>query len=262
MDNKFMQCVRPSLLVCVFVLASLLAVSCGVYNGSSSAIPLFQQRGEVQVELGVIPYPFIPNAIDPIPIVLPIPYSGTVSFSPTDRLGVSLGADLSRQNAQAMVGVYNPIGDHFVWELFGGFSAGRGSHHDHESLRGFEGYYLMPFIQADCGWRDLTRVMHIDLGFSLRLGGIYGNTELSYGVYAREADEYITHSRHFEVIRPLIEPAIEFRFGWSRLKFNIRTYKFFILNNSYHGSYQNHDIPVHETGFGFGFGVSYRFGGR
>ena len=239
---------------------ALLMSGCAIYNGTSTDIPLFQEKGEWHVETAFVPVP-LPLGI-PVPIpILAIPFRGTVSHSLTDRVGLSVGADALRQNVQAMGGIYTPVNDHFVWELFGGLALGRGEKSDQEASYGYSGHYMMPFVQIDCGWRDLTRWMHLDVAFALRAGGIYGETRYSYP-YRNEltVNNYYTPKMFFHGVRPLLEPSMEIRFGWERLKFNIRYYQIFILGNGSDRPYNLRDIPTLRGGVGLG--VSYRFGGH
>lgn len=185
--------------------------------------------------------------------ILPIPFRGTVSHSLTDRVGLSAGADALRQNVQAMGGIYTPVDDHFVWEFYGGLALGRGEKFDSEDYPSYSGHYVMPFLQVDCGWRDLTLWMHLDVAFALRAGGIYGSTNYYYEQYDPTTNTYYsTAGEPFHGVRPLLEPSMEVRFGWSRLKFNIRYYQIFILGNGNDRPHNLRDIPALRGGIGLG----------
>lgn len=234
---------------------TLLTSGCAVYNGTSTDIPLFQEKGEWQVEAGGIP---LPLSIYYLPII-PIPYRGTVSFSATDRVGLSLSGDLLKQHVQAMGGIYTPVDEHFVWELYGGLALGRGKETE-EGDFSYIGHYVMPFAQVDCGWRDLTRWMHLDVAFALRAGALYGETDYSYYLYDQSTESFYTQHDNFQGLRPMLEPSMEVRFGWNRLKFNVKIYRVFVFGNGNDRPYGLEDIPT--VGGGFGFGMSYRFGGH
>ncbi len=230
--------------VCVFALTG-----CSVYSGSTTDVPLFRERGELQAEVGVCPTPY----------VIPIPYAATASYSLTDHVGFSATADWARRYWQAMCGFYQPVGDKFVCEAFGGFAMGwdRVLHYDNYSPDGMtvRGDYRMPFVQIDCGWRDLTRILHPDLAFAVRVGGIYGDVDRSWTEYVGETG-YHRHT-HFEGMRALIEPSVELRFGWDHFKFNFQVYLTYILDS--HGKPDNM-IPANAGGYNFG--ISYRFDTR
>jgi hypothetical protein len=97
----------------LIVAAAMLATGCAVYNGTSTDIPLFQEKGELHVEAA-----FFPLGVPPLHL-LPIPYRGTVSYSLTNEVGISASVDALRQTVQAMGGIYRPVDRRFVCELYG-----------------------------------------------------------------------------------------------------------------------------------------------
>ena len=234
----------------MMVAAAMLTTGCAVYNGTSTDIPLFQEKGELQVEAA-----FVPLGVTPI-YLLPIPYRGTVSYSLTDEVGISASVDALRQTVQAMGGIYRPVDRRFVWELYGGLALGRGENSNPENNFSYTGRYMMPFVQVDCGWRDLTRWMHLDVAFALRAGGIFGQTEYTeYGW--DEYSTWVVQQDSFRGLRPMLEPSMEVRFGWSDLKFNVRFYRIFVLGNEHNHPCNLQDIPAMNGGMGVG--MSYRF---
>ena len=113
----------------------------------------------------------------------------------------------------------------------------------------------MPFLQADFGWRDLTRILHLDAAFSMRAGGLYGKMDRNWYEMIDGATYRIHQS--YSSIRPVFEPSIELRFGWEHFKFNLRIYTIHVLNNEYKGR-----PAIPSDGGGYNFGISYRFDTR
>lgn len=232
----------------MMVAEAMLATGCAVYNGTTTDIPLFQEKGELQLEGAFAP---AGRAM----LGIPLPYRVTASYSLTDRVGLSASVDALRQTVQAMGGVYRPMDRHFVWEVYGGLALGRGKRTEPEKYS-YYGRYAMPFVQVDCGWRDLTRWLHVDVAFAMRAGGIVGETEYrEYGF--DQYSEWVVQEERFKGVRPMLEPSVEVRFGWSDLKFNLRYYQIFVFGNGRNHPGLLQDIPSMKGGIGVG--MSYRF---
>ena len=165
----------------------------------------------------------------------------------TDHLAVEAIVDPLRQYSQAMVGFYSPVGSKFVYELYGGFGGGtKSGFYDDPDFR-YNAKYLLPFLQADCGWINLIEPLNLDFAVSLKVGAMHGHTIISFKhhdsiwVYwtAQTNDDWML----------LLEPTVELRMGWENLKFSLRA--------GCSALYFGHSIS--NFPYSLGLGVSYRF---
>ena len=144
----------------------------------------------------------------------------TLSYGITDNLFVQADAYYtSERSANRYYGLissgwYNNY-DNKIVELFGGVSYGHGSvwSVDRDSHR--LGDYGTCFLQGNYGWKGLAN-SHIDVALGAKLG-----------YYCAFLREYIYHYDHpTSSIKGIcnalfLEPTVDFRFGWEKLKFNV-----------------------------------------
>lgn len=211
-----------SLLVIVAI-ASMLLSACGAYNGSTVSMPTIRQQGEWHLEGAVSPWPLVEFA----------PPLGHVSAAVglTDHFVMAADADATRLYAQIMGGAYFPVREKFVWEVFGGAGYGNGTNDDGVmwySKKEDYSYYKVGFIQGDCGWRNLTDFLHIDVSLGLKTGLVFYDRK----VHDDETGGAYLHSSGQNLA---LSPMVEVRFGWEHVKFNIKaaTPLMFSLAGSY-----------------------------
>ena len=217
-------------------LVSVLATSCGIYNSAAIEIPTIREKGELNVEGAVIPA---------VPVVSTMPYDlvlglrGSIAYGLTDHAAIAASIDPLRSHVQAMGGAFFPTNDKFVWELYAGGTYGGGREFTKCDCDD-NVVYAMPFIQGDVGWRNLTRVLHLDLAMSLKTGwSFYNHKMTSYDDGSVELNRFGNGM--------VVLPAVEMRFGWEHFKFNVKMGGHFSLFENYH---------VDDFPFDFGVGMN------
>lgn len=231
----------------VLILPALLLSGCGVYNPQVVHIPLLSQRGEVQLEGAALPTTGNQKA--------PADLRASLAWAVSDHLAVAASLDPFRNYTQGMAGFYFSQANNFVWELYVGAGWGWGRESNiggREPWTIPEGSYRTVFLQADAGWLNLTRKGHLDLGFSLKAGPL--EAWIRHGEMYTEADgSFAVKYTTVNSTSILLEPTAELRFGWERLKFNVKV------------GYC-HLVSLHPAGYrlshgrlAFGAGLSYRF---
>lgn len=195
----------------VIAVISIVLSSCGAYNGAIVSMPTIRQQGEWHLE----------GAVSPWPLVEVAPPFGHVSAAVglTDHVAVAANADATRLHAQIMGGAYFPVDEKFVWEVYGGAGLGHGTNDSDSWASKKEDYvdYRVGFVQADCGWRNLTRFLHIDVSLGLKTGLLFYDREMrddASGEYRYSAGKNMVFS-----------PMVEVRFGWEHVKFNLKAAK-------------------------------------
>jgi hypothetical protein len=229
----------------VIAVLACLVTGCSVYTPTCTDIPLIREKGEMQIEGAVV-------AADEVAL------RATVAYGFTDHFAAAASIDPQRRYYQALAGAYFPVGDRFVWELYGGAGYGRGYNY-RDSDPGLDSYgrHWLVFVQADAGWQNLTRFLNMDIAFSLKTG--YMNRDLNVGdgtVMVTDTVSGITQwygiHHYAEEHCLLVEPTVEVRFGWEHFKFNVKA-GYAHLFGSKEGQY----APL-----SFGVGMSYRFNAR
>jgi len=192
---------------------SIVLSSCGAYNGAIVSMPTIRQQGEWHLEGAVSPWPFVEVA----------PPFGHVSAAVglTDHVAVAANADAARLYAQIMGGAYFPVNEKFVWEVYGGAGLGHGINDSEGWVSKKEDYvdYKVGFVQADCGWRNLTGFLHIDVSLGLKTGLLFYDREMLDD--ASDEYRYLYSSGKNMVFSPMVEV----RFGWEHVKFNLKAAK-------------------------------------
>lgn len=181
------------LVVCFFSLD-------GVYGPTCLDFPMLDGKGDTRLDVAL----------------LDLGASSTVSYGMTDNLFVQAEAFYkndgvsSRYYGQVASGWYSNY-DNRIVELFGGVNYGYGncSRIDIEKY----GNYATCFLQGNYGWKGLAN-SHIDVALGTKLGYTSSSLSVYDPIYNK------TYERYFQGL--LFEPAVNFRFGWEKLKFNLK----------------------------------------
>lgn len=229
-------------LIMVAAMLGLLAASCGSYTPSCTDIPLIQHRGQLQLEGAVVP---TGRNCD-------LDMRGSLAWGVTDHFATEVSINPVKRYSQVMGGFYNTVGEKFVYEIYGGAAMGYGYvTYDDDPDRFKKGNYQIAFVQGDCGWVNLTQFLNLDLAFSLKTGIIHGDFFCHDGWEQLESGGRSQLCHKEKGNNFLLEPTMEVRFGWERLKFNIKAgFSFIPPTPSFRMTY----FP-----FSIGVGVSYRF---
>ena len=225
---------KTSKLLLIAAAAMLMTGCSAVYFPTSADIPLIREKGEVQLE-GMV-YPDEPLGI-----------RASAAWGVTDHLAVEAIVDPLRQYSQAMVGFYSPVDSKFVYELYGGFGGGTRNGYGYEPDIRYNAKYLLPFLQADCGWINLIEPLNLDFAVSLKVGAMHGHTINSF----KHHDSIWVYwtAQTYDDWMLLLEPTVELRMGWDNLKFSLRA--------GWSALYFGHSIS--NFPYSLGLGVSYRF---
>lgn len=207
-------------------LAAFVAAGCSVYHPQAVNIPLVSHRGDAQVDLSAGLSTWV------LPDVVTL--NATASYGITDWLAAQAHANYGFENAygQLALGAYRRLGSHGVVEGYLGFGYGgawregvsTSSDDADDQAAGvkkydYSGHFLLPFLQGNIGWRDLTGA-HIDLAFGFKVGSY--RPDFDYRSY--DSDGTLVASRSHPYTSPslLLEPQLQFRIGGDHLKWNLR----------------------------------------
>lgn len=206
----------------LFFAATLFSLTgCSVYHPQAVDIPLINHPGDARIDLSAaMSYWIVPDAITA---------NLTASYGFNDWLTGQVHANFGGDNyyGQIAPGFYIPLGQKSVFETYIGIGYGGGwrDNVDHENSSGassnysFSGHYLLPFVQGDIGWHDLTR-LNIDLAFGLKVGGFKPDYD-TYDVNAN-GDEISGTRDTYTKNNLLLEPQVMLRLGGEHMKLNFR----------------------------------------
>ncbi len=190
--------------------------------------------------------------------VIPLDYDEilprvSMAYGISDYLTAASSLDPFRGYTQAMVGAYFPVGEKFVWEVYGGYGFGGGECRVYARDYYHSGKYGVTFVQIDGGWRNLTRLLNLDIAFSLKTGWLHNALNICDGLVYYQDSFGVEHSYlayHNAIDNSLLmEPTVELRFGWSDFKFNVKAGYCHLFGNQY----------GHYGELALGLGMSYRF---
>ena len=206
----------------LLALLAFVATGCSIYHPQAVNIPLVNHRGDAQVDLSVGVSSWV------LPDVFT--FNATGSYGVNDWLAAQAHANYGGENAYGhlAVGAYRRLGAHGVLEGYAGFGLGgawreaqrRDDVEDAEVARyDYSGSFLLPFMQGNIGWRDLTGA-HIDLAFGLKVGAYVPDFE--YKAFNSDGELLPRHSIPYSTTNLLLEPQLQFRLGGQHLKWNAR----------------------------------------
>lgn len=231
----------PAMVLCV------LAVGCGAYNPVCTDIPLISQRGELQAEGAILPGG---NNYRSSPLMM----RGSLVYGFANHFAAGISADPFRHYGQLTAGTFFAPTDKFVWEMYAGYGLGNGElYRDYDPGESDYSSYQMHFVQLNAGWLNLTRVLHLDIAFSLKAGGIFVETNFGDGTEYSDEIGWYRRFHYANGYRFMLEPTAEVRFGWEHFKFNVKLGFTYVFNNT-----GNHYVLPYSSP-AVGAGVSLRF---
>ena len=234
---------------------ALLLASCSIYHPQIVDIPLINHQGDTRVDVAAgMSWWILPECVS---------FGATASYGFTDWLAgqahVAYGGD--NFYLQAAPGVYKPLGEKSVAELYAGIGYGGAWNDKAESTSDspssndffYSGTFLVPFVQGNIGWHDLS-FAHIDFAscervFRPDLVGkpviVLSNNDgcavarsneakalgIKMGAYMPNFDYHeldangdrVAGSGYtYSTTNFLFEPQAMLRFGGEHLKFNVR----------------------------------------
>jgi hypothetical protein len=206
----------------LFVMAATLT-GCSVYHPQSVDIPLISHQGEVKVD-GSLGMSASIAFVDAVNMNL------TASAGLNDWLAAQVHANYGGDNyyMQVAPGYYHQLGEKSVMECYAGVGFG-GSGRDKVSANessssliqdyNFDGHYVLPFMQGNIGWHDLTAA-HIDLGFGMKVGAFM--PDYRYQPLDKNGVEIASETTNYTTTNLLLEPQVIVRFGLERVRFNVK----------------------------------------
>ncbi len=201
--------------------ALLTLVGCSVYHPQAVDIPLINHAGDTRIDASAgLSYWIIPDVAT---------VNATVSHGFNDWLTGQIHANFGGDNyyGQAAPGFYLPLGAKSVFETYVGVGYGggwrdnvdKGNSENASKNYSFSGHYMLPFVQGNIGWHDLTR-LHIDLAFGLKCGGYKPDFD-TYDVDGN-GDEIPNTRQSYTANNLLLEPQVMLRLGGEHMKLSLR----------------------------------------
>lgn len=212
------------------VAAALMALTltfggCTVYHPQAVDIPLINHSGDARIDASAgLSFWLLPDAVT-------LNLTGTYGFNNwlAGQAHVNYGGD--NMYAQLAPGAYLRLGEHSVLEGYAGMGYGStwrdnitesSTAEEGESTSGtysLKGSYMLPFVQANLGWHDLTGA-NFDIGFGLKAGGYL--PDITYTRLDKEGNEVADSREHYESPNFLLEPQMMLRLGSQKVKFNVK----------------------------------------
>lgn len=192
--------------------------SCTVYHPQSVDIPLIEHRGEARVDVAanLSTFLFTPNVVS---------VGATASYGATDWLSAQLHVNGGTGNyyLQAAPGVYSKWGEKGVVECYAGLGFGGASSEYTDTPRPtheYHGRFLLPFVQANGGWRHLGA---FELALGLKVGAFCPDyTYVSFSYDDETGAQSVRERTFYDTPNLLVEPQMQVRVGSERLKFTLR----------------------------------------
>lgn len=209
---------RKTILLISMVLS---LASCSVYHPQAVDIPLINHSGDARVDVSAAMSTWI------VPDVMTLNLTASYGFNDwlTGQIHANFGGD--NYYGQAAPGFYIPLGANSVVEAYVGVGYGGGwrDNVDHENSENasrnysFSGHYLLPFVQGNFGWHDLTS-LHIDIGFGIKAGGF--KPDFNTFDVNDNGDEIAGTRNDYTTGNFLLEPQFMLRLGGKNMKLTFR----------------------------------------
>lgn len=204
-----------------FAGALLTLTSCTIYHPQAVDIPLINHAGDGRVDASLGMSTFI------MPDVVTL--NATVSYGFNDWLAGQVHFNHGGDNyyGQIAPGFYYPLGAKSVVECYAGFGYGGSAREninpDFSSNASnefsFDGHYMLPFVQGNIGWHDLTGA-NFDLAVGLKVGGFM--PDYNYREFDNSGNEIASERVDYTTTNLLVEPQVMLRVGPRHLKFNLK----------------------------------------
>lgn len=197
-------------------IVAVLLSSCGVsasYIPQQPPVPLIDHRGEMQLsatfnEVGMS--------------------NATLSVGLTNWLAAQVHVsgqiiNVTPGAGSAAVGVYRHFGP-LVAEAYYGWELGTATNRTPlftiaEFTRHINGSYAMPYLQLNCGLRDVTP-LHIDCGVALRGAIMRPSFKITTDDYFEGGNN--SDTRYYNTITKILEPQLFLRFGGENIKWHMQ----------------------------------------
>jgi hypothetical protein len=220
----------------------LLSVSCS-YKPQLTAIPLLEEKGDLQLDGYLSPITFSASA--------------TASYAITNHFAAQVFGDIGGSNmiyGQGALGYFNRFNNRLVIESYTGFGSGHFKYNHNADPSWYNGNYYLGFTQFNIGKRVSNRLWRFDYGAGVKIGYLLHDVVKKYSDPVLDSEnEWIDVTSYYKISRTVIEPNLFFRIGGERLKFSVQgNYCFFYQWN--HKDESLFGFPINT-----GLGVSYRF---
>ena len=229
-----------------FIFIFLISGCSAFYIPAPKNVPLFENKGEVQIEAGASTNSIFATGSYAFSEKYAMAGNGSVAYSyivdkpvrSTNELTIFLGGDVAHRSMELSIGRYNllPSSERRL-EVFAGTGYGVAhSLYSHENVN-----YLLGFVQVNTG----KRRKYVETGWSLRTA--FSGFQNEHGYY--RGNEFVIDHNNYQAFH--FEPLFVIRAGGQQLKMAFRSglnYVFFLspLNDGY--------LQIHLS-----IGLNYRF---
>jgi len=220
------------------LLSSFLFLSCVTTQPQLLDIPLIHEKNDLRVDGGLS---LVKGAV-----------SGNIAYGMTDKLAIQLGGNLSALSngrhdyGQLAVGYYDNLAKRMVLELYGG--AGYGHGYTQYGFVRFDdrayGNYQSFFTQLNIG----AMGKHLEGSFGLKSG--FMKSSFSFDGFENRGNFFQYRNIRYRDNYFMIEPMAILKFGFEKLKFNIK------IGGLYLHNLNNKDRSIPYSPFNVGGGMS------
>ena len=226
---------------------------CGSYVPYCIDAPTVDHQGDLQADAAIY-------SVSGYGVIF---HAGT-TVGITNHIGAQLYvSNFQNWHYQGSAGWFTRVGDNGVAAIYGGFSygeAGFASVKDPESLS-MVGTNRTAFLQGVWGWNGLhfpseVKARH-DVNFSLKAGFMLSPMTLDYYLYSMldpNDDPVRCYDVPFIYRSLLLEPQLEWRYGWEHLKFSLKV----ALDLTANLNKDPRPIPFKSFPIMIGLGINYR----
>lgn len=197
---------------CSFTAILLTLQGCGMvgsmYYPQLAEVPLIAGKGDTRASASI-------NGIGA---------DATISTGLSNHLSMQLSSSIHQNENifyhHAALGYYTSF-EHFGAEGYLGFGFGSGNVNNPGEGYATHGTYILPFVQVNLGWRNLTKA-HIDCGVAFKYGRMSPNFRISYETWHGDTQTTTYSSGTYSSINNLFEPQVFFHIGGEKVKYSLQ----------------------------------------
>lgn len=197
--------------MCAFAAILLTLQGCGMigsmYSPQLAEVPLIAGKGDTRASASI-------NGIGA---------DATVSTGISNHLAMQLSGSIHDEDIfyhHAALGYFTGYGK-FGAEGYLGLGFGNGHVHDIDDGYNTKGTYLLPFVQLNLGWSNLTKA-HIDCGVALKYGRMSPGFGITYETWHSDTQTSTYTSGKYSTVNNMFEPQVFFRIGGEKVKYSLQ----------------------------------------
>jgi len=225
----------------LMALCSFLFFSCVTTQPQLMDIPLIHKKNDVRIDGGLS---LVKGSV-----------SGNVAYGLTDKFAFQLGGNIAtlangrHDYGQVAVGYYNNFAKDMVYEIYAGAGYGHGYTQEWDMPVDGQCYgnYQSFFSQANIG----ALGEHLEGGIGLKAG--YMKSSFAFNEFENRTNYVQYENSRYRDDYFLLEPTAILKFGFEKLKFNIKIGVMYLHNLS------NEERGIPYSPFNVGGGMSFSF---